>query len=123
MLDNLRITSITPSASVQTCSPVPPRYSSVLSRLTCLSVEIFEGVCQTPTFHPARDFQAIVNSASSLVLKPKPTDSQNGQIMDDAAIQSLLESINESGLEWPMNLFDSGADFGTSWELDRFIRS
>ncbi|PVH83619.1 hypothetical protein DL98DRAFT_652429 [Cadophora sp. DSE1049] len=115
--DDLQIRTITPENLLQTCSPQPPRSTSVIIRLVRLALSIFEGVCQTPTFHPARDFQVIVKNAASLVLKEETADSRDNQVIDDAALQSLLDSINESGLEWPMNLFDSGTDFGIGWEV------
>ncbi len=117
LLDDLRICSITPQSLLETCSPLPPRPTSVITRLVHLALEIFDGVCRTPTFHAARDFRAIVNNASSLVLKPESADSQVGQVMDDSAIQSLLNSINDSGLDWPMNLFDPSTDYGMGWEV------
>lgn len=41
---------------------------------------------------------------------------RNDQVMGSSTMQSLFDSINESGLEWPMNLFDPGSDYGMGWE-------
>lgn len=35
--------------------------------------------------------------------------------MDNSAMQSLFELMDESGLEWPGNLFDPGTDFTATW--------
>lgn len=115
--DDLQIRAITPESALRTCSPKQPRSTSVIVRLIRLALDIFEGVCQTPTFHPARDFQVIVKNAASLVLKEETAGPQESQVIDDAALQSLLDSINESGLEWPMNLFDPNMDYSLGWEV------
>jgi hypothetical protein len=117
-LDDLRICSLIPNASLQTCAPFLPRSSSVIARLIRLALDIFDGVCRTPAFRPAGDFQAIVHNASSLVLAP---DSNNVQEVDHSAIKSLLGLINDSGLEWPGSLLDSGAGFTSGWGVDGML--
>ncbi|KAF4633767.1 hypothetical protein G7Y89_g4355 [Cudoniella acicularis] len=77
--DDLRICNITPIASLQNSAPFLPRHVSVLARLVHLAVDIFNGVCQTPGFHPAHDFNKIVQNASSLVLAPEDSSPRTGQ--------------------------------------------
>jgi hypothetical protein len=89
-----------------------------MARLLHLALDIFDNVCSTANFHPARDFQAIVHDATSLVLGPGNVQSQEGQGVDELAIQSLLDMMNYSGLEWPGNLFDTAGDFPGGWEAD-----
>lgn len=121
-LDDLRICCITPITSLQTRAPLPPRPTSVIARLLRLALDIFDGVCQTPAFHPTRDFQALIHNATSLVLAPRHVDSHNGQEMDQSAIQSLLDLMNDSGLEWPGGFLDLGTDFSGGWEVEGTMR-
>jgi hypothetical protein len=80
-------------------------------------VDIFDGVCQNVVFHPARDFQTIVRNAVGLVLAPKQTDLLDAPPeLDDVALQSLLDLMNDSGLEWPGNWFDSGPEVFAGWD-------
>lgn len=57
-----------------------------------------------------------MQNASSLILGSKQTENQNGAEVDDTAMQSLLDLMNESGLEWPGNLFDLETDFTADWD-------
>ncbi|RDW62413.1 hypothetical protein BP6252_11846 [Coleophoma cylindrospora] len=120
--DNLRICGLSAPTSSQTCTaPVPPQSTSIITRLVRLALEIFDGVCQSPAFHPARDFQAIVHNASLLILSPENTESHNQHEIDNSAMQSLLDLIDDSGLEWPGNLLDTGTDFTTGWGVDGML--
>lgn len=87
-----------------------------MARLLHLALNIFDNVCSTENFHPARDFQAIVHDATSLVLGPGNIQAQEGQEVDELALQHLLDMMNDSGLEWPGNLFDMTGDFSGGWE-------
>lgn len=105
-------------------SPQPPTYASLtpnsmISRLLRLALEVFDGVCKSPAFHPAQDFQAVVHNASSLILNRGHLDTQEGQNMNDSAIQSLLDLMNDSGLEWPGNYLDLSVD----WDVERTLSS
>ena len=119
--DELQICSLTSANSVQT-TPHLPRANSVIARLVQLAVDIFDGICQSPTFHPARDYQSIVHSASLLVIAPaRAPDWHAGQDMDNAAMQSLLDFMNDSGIEWTGNIFDPGTEYTASWEVDEIL--
>lgn len=90
--------------------PVYPSSTSIISRIVRLALDIFDGVCSGQEFHPARDFQSIVHNAASLVLAP--VDSTSGQELDPSAMQSLFDIMNDTGLEWPGNIFE---DIDTEW--------
>jgi hypothetical protein len=115
-LDDLRICTLSPANSVKTCAPLPARSTSVIARLLQLALNIFDGVCQTPAFHPARDFQAIVYNATSLVLDPAHATLHTSHEVDNAAMQSLLDEMNDSGLEWLGSLLDCGTNITETWE-------
>lgn len=69
-------------------------------------------MCPPTTFHFAHDFQAIVHYAVALVLvseKDKQHIEENE--IDDMAIQSLLDLMNDSGVDWAGNLFGESLDF------------
>jgi len=42
---------------------------------------------------------------------------QDGQEVDNEAMQLLLDHMNDSGLEWLGSLLDSGPDFAAGWEV------
>lgn len=88
-----------------------------MARLLHLALDVFDNVCSTANFHPARDFQAIVHDAISLVLSPGNVQAQEGQEVDELALQSLFDMMNDAGLEWPGNLFDTTGDFSGGWEV------
>ncbi|KZF19673.1 hypothetical protein L228DRAFT_285614 [Xylona heveae TC161] len=115
--DDLRIRILNPNASSNP-SVLPPHSGSTIARLLRLALDVFDGICQTTSFHPARDFQAIVHDATSLVLVPGQEDVQDGQEMDGSALQSLLDMMNDSGFDWPGNLLNLSTDFPPEWEVD-----
>jgi len=110
-----------PTASLKTCAPTAPRPASLIARLASLALDIFDGVCLTPAFRPARDFQAIVHNACSLVLASGYAEWHNGQEADIAGMQSLLNLMNDSGLEWPGNFLFSGSDLAVGWGVDEML--
>jgi hypothetical protein len=91
---------------------LPSSSSSLLVRLLRLALDIFDSVCSSTTFHFAQDFHAIVHYAVSLVLVSEE-DKQNieEKDIDDTAIQSLLDLMNDSGVDWAGNLFGDSLDF------------
>lgn len=69
-------------------------------------------MCPATTFHFAHDFQAIVHYAVSLVVvSQKDTQDVEKEEIDDMAIQSLLDLMNDSGVDWAGNLFGESIDF------------
>lgn len=82
-------------------------------------MEIFDGVCSIATFHTARDFQGVVHYASSLVLDPEDEEKGNGQDVNDYAFQSLLEIMNNSGVDWAGNLLGN-LDENLDWNIGSF---
>ncbi|KAL2824975.1 hypothetical protein BJY01DRAFT_163402 [Aspergillus pseudoustus] len=90
----------------------PPSSDSIISRLLLLARDIFDTVCMPKTNHPAADFRTIVHNATALILTPIVQDEVLA--VDEAALQSLLDLMNEAGLEWPGTLFDPG-EF---WNVD-----
>ncbi|KAH8698691.1 hypothetical protein BGW36DRAFT_149806 [Talaromyces proteolyticus] len=113
--ENLQIRSLNPNSPINS-TLIPPHSSSIIARLLRLALEIFDGVCPTATFHPARDFQAIVHDATSLVLAPANFDILEGQEPDELALQSLLDLMNDAGLEWPGNILETSGDFTSGFE-------
>jgi hypothetical protein len=79
-------------------------------------MEIFDGVCSVATFHTARDFQGVVHYASSLVLDCGDEEKGNSQGVNDHAFQSLLEIMNDSGVDWAGNLL-GGLDENFDWNI------
>lgn len=82
-------------------------------------MEIFDGVCSIATFHTARDFQGVVHYASSLVLDSENEERVNGQGFNDDAFQSLLDVMNNSGVDWAGNLL-GGLDENLDWNIGSF---
>ena len=100
--------------------PLLPRPASILARLVCLSLEVFDRMCTAKSFHPASEFRAIVRNAASLILPSLASDLQNTPQLDDFATQSLLELMNGSGVEWPGNVFDAGTELN-GWDINMGI--
>ncbi|KAJ5724578.1 hypothetical protein N7493_006306 [Penicillium malachiteum] len=90
--------------------------TSILANLLHLAIDIFDSVCSQATFHTARDFQGIVHYASSLVLENDGVDKADCQEVNDYAFQSLLEVMNDSGVDWAGNLLGGFDDFG-DWNI------
>ncbi|PWY83882.1 hypothetical protein BO94DRAFT_625431 [Aspergillus sclerotioniger CBS 115572] len=90
---------------------LPPSPGSIISRLLRLARDLFDAVCSSSTFHPAREFRTIVQNATALVLA---STGHEGPIVDELALQSVLDQMNEAGFEWPGTLMDPG-DF---WDID-----
>lgn len=117
-IDDLKITTLNPVGVKNASLPQGVATTSVLGRLVRLALDIFDGVCQSPAFHPARDFQAIIHSVFSLIMRPIDTDVPPSEEIEFGAMQSLLDLMNESGLEWPGNLLDLGADYTANWDMN-----
>ena len=115
--EELQINTLNTAASPQPPTSACPTTNSIISRLLRLALEVFDDVCKSPAFHPAQDFQAVVHNASSLILNPGHSDTQERQPVNDSAIQSLLDLMNDSGLEWPGNYLDLSAD----WDVERTL--
>ncbi|KAJ5753073.1 hypothetical protein N7520_009990 [Penicillium odoratum] len=100
--ENLQIRTFTDDPSIS--SRLPKFSTSILAKLLQLAMEIFDGVCSIATFHTARDFQGVVHYASSLVLESE--DDKGSGDVNDYAFQSLLEIMNDSGVDWAGNLLE-----------------
>ncbi|KAJ6069864.1 transcriptional regulator family: Fungal Specific TF [Penicillium canescens] len=111
--ENLQIRSQTSSqVKGNVFTRLPSSSPSVLARLLRLALEIFDSVCPATTFHFAQDFQSIVHYAVSLVLvSEKNMKDIEREEIDDMAIQSLLDLMNNSGVDWAGNLFGESLDF------------
>jgi hypothetical protein len=111
--ENLQIRSaISSGEKGNVFTRLPSSSSSVLARLLRLALEIFDSVCPATTFHFAQDFQSIVHYAVSLVLvSEKNMKDIEKEEIDDMAIQSLLDLMNNSGVDWAGNLFGESLDF------------
>ncbi|KAJ5316931.1 hypothetical protein PENANT_c030G03537 [Penicillium antarcticum] len=91
---------------------LPSSSWSILARLLRLAEEIFDSVNPATSFHYAHDFQAIVHYAVTLVLvSEKDNQHLEEKEIDDIAIQSLLNLMNDSGVDWAGNLFGESLDF------------
>ncbi|KAJ5420523.1 hypothetical protein N7465_003042 [Penicillium sp. CMV-2018d] len=91
---------------------LPSSSWSVLARLLRLAIDIFDSVCPATTFHFAHDFQAIVHYAVALVLVSEKDEQHiDEKEIDDMAFQSLLDLMNDSGVDWAGNLFGESLDF------------
>ncbi|KAJ5634707.1 hypothetical protein N7528_002549 [Penicillium herquei] len=90
--------------------------TSILANILHLAIDVFDSVCSQATFHTARDFQGIVHYASSLVLENDGVDKEDCQEVNDYAFQSLLEVMNDSGVDWAGNLLGGFDDFG-DWNI------
>lgn len=91
---------------------LPSSSWSVLARLLRLAIEIFDSVCPATTFHFSHDFQAIVHYAVALVLVSEKDEQHiEEKEIDDMAFQSLLDLMNDSGVDWAGNLFGESLDF------------
>ncbi|KAJ5987442.1 hypothetical protein N7451_011807 [Penicillium sp. IBT 35674x] len=115
--ENLQIRAFTNDPIIP--SRLPKSSTSILANLLHLAMEIFDGVCSIATFHTARDFQGVVHYASSLVLDPEDEEKGNGQDVNDYAFQSLLEMMNNSGVDWAGNLLGS-LDENLDWNIGNF---
>lgn len=83
-------------------------------------LEIFDGVCPTAAFHFARDFQGIVRYATSLVIASDHDNTQTTEEVNDLAFQSLLEFMNDSGVDWAGSLLGETGDF-TEWNMNGML--
>jgi hypothetical protein len=83
-------------------------------------LDIFDVVCPTTTFHFARDFQDIVHYAASLGLVSQSETKQGWEDVDDSAIQSLLDLMNDSGVDWAGSLFGEPIDF-SEWNMSEML--
>ncbi|KAJ5296224.1 uncharacterized protein N7443_007117 [Penicillium atrosanguineum] len=93
---------------------------SILPRLLLLALEIFDGVCPTATFHFSRDFQGLIRYAVSLVMSLDQQDANGGETVDDLAFQSLLELMNDSGVDWAGSLLGEPGEF-TDWNMSEML--
>ncbi|KAI2684543.1 transcriptional regulator family: Fungal Specific TF [Penicillium roqueforti] len=94
------------------CTRLPSSSSSVLARLLLLAIDIFDSVSLATRFHFAHDFQAIVHYTVALVLISEKNEQHIEETeIDDMAIQSLLDLMNDSGVDWAGNLFGESLDF------------
>ncbi|ORY35344.1 hypothetical protein BCR39DRAFT_584987 [Naematelia encephala] len=116
--DNLHICLLNPYDSAQTRAPSPPRPGSILTRLLDLAVAVFDSICGPSCSHPAKDFAAVVNNARSLVLSPSILEARTRQDAEAAALQTLYDLMNDSGLEWAGGLLGSGTTAGHAWESE-----
>jgi hypothetical protein len=83
-------------------------------------LDISNVVCPTTTFHFARDFQDIVHYAASLVLVSESETKQGWEDVDDSAVQSLLDLMNDSGVDWAGSLFGEPIDF-SEWNMSGIL--
>lgn len=71
--------------------------------------------CRTSRiFCPGRDFRRIIENAASLV---GVTNQEIGDdsVATDAAMQSILDLIHDSGLEWPESLYSLDNNTNNDW--------
>ncbi|KKY23692.1 putative c6 finger domain [Phaeomoniella chlamydospora] len=115
--DDLQICSLIQTDSLQHRAPLLPRSASVVSRLLRLALDLFDEVCQIATFRLARDFQAIVNNAASLLLIEDQGNAIYGHEVDSTAMQSLLDQMIDSGLDWPGSALDPWTG-EADWSMD-----
>jgi hypothetical protein len=116
-LENLQIRSLKTN-SLANSILLPVHSASIITYLLQLAQEIFDGVCADTRFHPACEFRTIVHGAASLVLYPPSPNIEEGQEIDELALQSLQDLMHETGLEWPGNILDMTNDFNSGWEPD-----
>lgn len=94
----------------------PANPGSIVACLLKLATDVFDSVCSTMSYHPAYEFRAVVHGATALVMAPGNPDDHGTQEIDELALQSLLDLMNDAGLEWPGNMADFSSDFNASWE-------
>ncbi|RAK98738.1 Zn(II)2Cys6 transcription factor [Aspergillus ibericus CBS 121593] len=90
---------------------LPPPPGSIIARPLQLARDLFDAVCSSSSYHPARDFHTIVHNATALVLSPA---GHEGPVVDELALQSVLDQMNEVGFEWPGTLLDPD----NFWSID-----
>ena len=95
---------------------IKPSQESLVAKLLNLAIDIFGSVCPRSTFHIARDFQSIVQYASSLVSDLESEPNKENEAVNDYAFQNLLEIMNDSGVDWTGNLFGSASE----WDMTMF---
>jgi hypothetical protein len=95
---------------------LPASSGSIIACLLRLATDIFDSVCSTMSYHPAYEFRAVVHGATALVLAPGNSGDDGTQEIDELALQSLLDLMNDAGLEWPGNMADFTNDLNASWE-------
>ncbi|KAJ5081018.1 hypothetical protein N7456_013728 [Penicillium angulare] len=117
--ENLQICPQTESLHTSTAR-LPSSSCAILTRLLHLVLEIFDGVCPTAAFHFARDFQGIVRYATSLVITSDHDNTQSTEEVNELAFQSLLEFMNDSGVDWAGSLLGETGDF-TDWNMNRMF--
>lgn len=113
--ENLQIRSLSPDTTAN-LTLKPAHHSSIVARLLRLALDIFDSVCPTMAFHPACDFRITVHGATNLVFNPENASDQGNQEMDELALKSLLDLMNDAGLEWPGNLLDMTGELDTGWD-------
>lgn len=62
-----------------------------------------------------------MHGAASLVLAPPNTEIQEGQEIDELALQSLQDLMHDAGLEWPGNFLDMTGEFSSGWEINGML--
>lgn len=95
---------------------LPAGSGSIIACLLRLATDVFDNVCSTMSYHPAYEFRAVVHGATALVLAPGNPGDHGTQEIDELALQSLLDLMNDAGLEWPGNMADFTNDPNAGWE-------
>lgn len=113
--EDLQIRSLSPDTTAD-LTLQPAHHSSIVARLLRLALDVFDSVCPTMSFHPACDFRVTVQGAANLVFNPENTSDQGNQEMDELALKSLLDLMNDAGLEWPGNLLDTTGELNAGWD-------
>ncbi|QGA17437.1 hypothetical protein EYB26_005108 [Talaromyces marneffei] len=103
-------------ASPENTTLLPASSGSIIASLLRLATDVFDSVCSTVSYHPAYEFRAVVHGAMALLLAPGSSGDHGTQEIDEIALQSLLDLINDAGLEWPGNMADVTNDLNGGWE-------
>lgn len=116
--DDLQICSLTPITSQAHRAPTKPRPMSIIARLAQLTLDIFgcRGGSQVSEFRPIDKISTLVSNATSLVLSPPTSDSNN-----DSASPTAAAVANAGGFDYPnpdadlQGLFDLMGDSEMGW--------
>ncbi|RSH79485.1 uncharacterized protein EHS24_001537 [Apiotrichum porosum] len=92
------------------------RAESVLGRLLTLAAAVFSAISPRSSAHPGRDFQPVVQNATTLVLQGLVQQTETSDPHDtDLALQPLFDLMTDAGLEWPSSLLVDSTATPTGW--------
>ena len=114
LVENLQLCCLQPESTQMSSQPPNLQFSSVLSRLLRLALEVCTGIEGFSSYSPGHDYSKIIMRAAHLV---GVTDRNSGDDATDVGpdMQSILGLIHESGFEWPESLYGMDGNMNIEW--------